>query len=194
MPYIKQKAHQTKKKVPVLLLIVIAAVVVAGGAVTVYLVNKHNQKPAVTASQNTKGEPAATPATAPPANSSSTSDKSTSGTSQPGDNKSNSDSNSQVTLVDPTGDFVSAHHIKLDSPISSVCNTTTAASCTIKFVSNGVTKSLKLQTTDRGGSTYWDWKAKDIGLTAGTWQISAVATLGSQTKTTADATSLEVSE
>lgn len=181
-------------KTPVLLLVTAAAVVLAGAAVTVYLVNKHNQKPAATASQNTKGEPAATPVPAPRGNSSSTSDNSTSGASQPGDNKSNSDSDSQVTLASPTGDFVSAHHIKLDSQISSVCNTTTAASCTIKFESNGVTKSLKLQTADRGGSTYWDWKAKDIGLTPGTWQISAVATLGSQMKTTADATTLEVSE
>ncbi|TAH36646.1 hypothetical protein EYC59_00520 [Candidatus Saccharibacteria bacterium] len=120
--------------------------------------------------------------------------------SQPGDTKSNSGSDTTATLASPSGDFVSNHHPNLGSypapnTLSSVCTTTPGASCTITFKNNGVTKSLPKQTADRAGSVYWNsWTLQSIGLTAGSWQVQAVATLGDQTKTADDAMALVVAQ
>jgi hypothetical protein len=116
---------------------------------------------------------------------------------QPGDQKSNNGGDSTTVLINPSGDFVSNHHPNLSgtpapNTISSVCTTTPGAQCTITFSKGGVIKSLPVQTTDREGSTYWNWKLQDIGLSQGTWEIKAIATLGAQTKSATDAISLEV--
>ncbi|HUD06062.1 MAG TPA: hypothetical protein VMR18_04090 [Candidatus Saccharimonadales bacterium] len=102
-------------------------------------------------------------------------------------------------LLAPTGDFVSDHHPNLSgSPapntMSSVCTTTPEATCIITFTNNGVAKHLASETTDSNGSAYWYWKLQDIGLTAGSWQIQAIATLNGQTKTASDAMELVVSQ
>ena len=118
-----------------------------------------------------------------------------------GTTKSNNsiNTNSNAVLLPPTGDFVSDHHPNLSgSPapntMSSVCTTTPDATCTIVFTKSGVTKYLAGETTDSNGSAYWYWKLQDIGLTAGSWQIQATATLNSQTKTASDAMDLVVSQ
>ncbi len=128
------------------------------------------------------------------------SDTSSDTSSQPGDAKSNSGSNSTATLIAPSGDFVSNHHPNLGSypapnTLSSVCTTTPGATCTITFKSNGVTRSLPEQTADRGGSVYWNnWTLQSIGLTTGSWQVQATATLSNQTKTADDAMALVVAQ
>jgi len=142
-----------------------------------------------TAGQLTKGE----------SQPSSTSQSSTGQTTQPGDDKSTTGGgNDTTTLIAPSGNFVSNHEPNLSgSPapneLASVCNTTSGATCQIAFTKDGVTKALPEQVTDRGGSTYWTWKLQDIGLTAGTWSITAKATLNNQMKTTNDALNLAVS-
>jgi len=108
-------------------------------------------------------------------------------------------SNSSTTLVAPSGDFVSDHHPNLSgSPapntMTSVCNTTAGASCQIFFTNNSVVKSLPSQVANSGGSVYWNWTLQSVGLTAGSWQIKAVATMGTQTQSTNDATTLVVSQ
>lgn len=150
----------------------------------------------VTAGQNTKGEP-----TKPTANNTAQKDTSTPVPSTPTSPQTSKDSPSVSTAIlsAPSGDFVSNHHPNLSgSPapnrISSVCTTTPGASCTISFTKNGVTKSLPAQTTDAGGSTYWDWKLQDIDLSVGNWQVVATATLNSQTKTVNDPLLLEVAQ
>lgn len=60
----------------------------------------------------------------------------------------------------------------------STCTTTPGAFCQILFKSGGVTNQLPAQKTDANGSTVWDWGIKAIGLTPGTWQVTAVATNG----------------
>ncbi|MEO6513738.1 MAG: hypothetical protein ABIO22_03665 [Candidatus Saccharimonadales bacterium] len=120
-------------------------------------------------------------------------------TTQPGDTKSNTGSAVTLALIAPTGDFVSNHHPNLSgSPapntISSVCTTTPGASCTISFTKDGVTKSLPTQTTDRAGSAYWNWKLQDINLTAGSWNITAAATLSGQTKVASDPMDIVVAQ
>ena len=115
------------------------------------------------------------------------------------DKDSDATTPTNAELKDPTGTFVSNHHPNLGgSPapneIQSVCVTTSGAYCEIIFTKDSVTKSLPKQLTDRGGAAYWTWKLQDIGLTKGSWQVQAKATLGSQTKTADDAATLEVNE
>src|SRR5690606_17218727 len=102
-----------------------------------------------------------------------------------------------ANLITPFGNFVSNHRPNLSgSPapntLSSVCNTTPGASCTISFTKDGTTKSLPAQTADANGATYWNWKLQDIGLTTGTWKVQANASLNGQTKSASDALDLVV--
>lgn len=150
----------------------------------------HDRPVAVTAGQNTKGEPIPNPE-----QTSSPGDQPTDSQSSGSDKKNNEAPTAQ--LIAPRGNFVSNHRPNLGgSPapnrIASVCTTTSGATCVINFTKDGVTKSLPAQTTDRGGSTYWDWKLQDIGLTEGAWKVTATATLGSQSQSADDAINLEV--
>ena len=150
----------------------------------------------VTASPDTKGEPS-TSQTASNSDKSSQNSSTPTTSSQPGDQKSSSSGSTGGTLLSPAGDFVSAHkNVPSSASLSSVCNTTAGATCKISFTStNGTVKSLDSQTTDRGGSTYWNsWSPKAIGLTTGSWTVQAIASLNGQTKTSSDALPLEVSE
>lgn len=103
-----------------------------------------------------------------------------------------------VTLQAPSGTFVSDHHPSLtnangaSSSEVSVCTTTAGATCYLKFTKDGVIKTLPVQTTDGSGSTSWRWDVQTAGFTAGTWQITAVAILGNQTKMTTDGFPFEV--
>jgi hypothetical protein len=97
-------------------------------------------------------------------------------------------------LLDPTGNFVSAHkNVPKSASLSSVCNTTSGAECKIVFTNGSTSKSLDPQTTDSNGSSFWNsWSPEDIGLTSGSWQVQAVATLNGQSKTSTDAMKLEI--
>lgn len=147
-------------------------------------------KTAPTANEYTKGEPKN--------KSGSTSNNKTTTNNNQTVDTSKKGSESTYNLIAPIGDFVSNHHPNLvgsPSPnlISSVCTTTPGASCQINFTKGGITKSLYAQTTDEGGSAYWDWKLQDIGITTGSWSIEATASLNGQIKSTKDTSNLEVS-
>lgn len=112
------------------------------------------------------------------------------------DHNSNTPTNNQPPKK-PTGTFVSNHHPNLSgrpapNEIQSTCETSAGVQCQIIFTKDGVTKSLPAQTTDRGGAAYWTWKLQDIGLTEGSWKVTAKATNGSQSATADDAINLEV--
>jgi|SRR5579862_1146368 len=106
------------------------------------------------------------------------------------------------TLITPFGDFVSNHNPGAPdqngnpTPTSetSVCDTTPGATCYISFTnSNGQTTQLPTQTAGSDGSTSWDWDvSQDAHLTKGEWQITAVASLNGQTKSTNDPTKLTI--
>lgn len=155
-------------------------------------------KHAVSGSPATKGEPTPSSPGLDSSNQPSQTNSAPSGT-QPGDQKSESGgAATTAALISPSGNFVSNHRPNLSgnpAPASetSVCTTTPGASCSITFTKDGITKSLTPQTTDRGGSAYWNWKLQDIGLTGGSWHIQAIASLGDQTKTADDALNLQVS-
>lgn len=95
----------------------------------------------------------------------------------------------------PWGNFVSNHSPGKDgAPTSEVstCNTTPGATCTVQFIKGGVSRNLETKTTDSNGSVSWSWDIKDANLSSGKWQITAVATLNGQSKSTSDQLSLEV--
>jgi len=149
-----------------------------------------------TASQNTKGEASSNGSSAD-----KTSDTKTGASTEPGDEKSNSDTATSSTEppLTPAGNFISNHHPNLSgSPapntISSVCTTSPGASCVISFTKDGATKSLEAQTTDRGGATYWNWKLQDIGLTSGSWKVTATASLNDKKVSSEDAMNLEIAQ
>lgn len=128
--------------------------------------------------------------------SSSTAGSGNDNTTVPDDETSKLPTNTSKKLIAPQGPFVSNHAPSAAHPtINSACNTTSGATCQILFTKDGVTKTLPAQTTDLGGATYWNgWKPKDIGLTPGEWKITAKVSLGSQTKTAADALPLKITE
>jgi hypothetical protein len=104
-------------------------------------------------------------------------------------------SSGSTRLIAPSGNFVSNHHPgENGSPTNeeSVCNTTPGAQCSISFTKGSVTKSLPVKTADSGGATFWEWSPDSIGLSPGTWHVSATASLGAKTLSTKDATELEV--
>ena len=161
----------------------------------IHLYNKH--APA-TGSSYTKGEPQTSSKPSATNNSNTTNPSTSHGTQQTDKGNSSAGSVAAVGLLSPTGDFVSNHHPNLSgssasNSVTSVCNTTPAASCTISFTQNGITKSLSAETVDSGGSAYWNWTLKDVGLTTGSWSIQAAASLGGQTKTATDAMMLTIS-
>lgn len=99
----------------------------------------------------------------------------------------------------PTGTFVSNHRPNLSgkpapSSETSTCTTTPGAQCKISFSMNGIVKSLPTQQTDGNGNTSWTWTLQDIGLTTGSWKISATAINGTKTANATDQLDLVVAE
>lgn len=200
MNYTRSK-HSAKKITPVVWVVIgvlVLGAIFAGLELTNVTHFFHKDKSVVldvSSKTPTKGGATGSNQKGEPQTSTSPSSSTTNG-SQPGDAKSNS--GATTSLLTPSGVFVSNHHPNLGGTpapytMSSVCTTTPGATCTIKFTKNGITKSLAARTVDSNGSAYWDWKLQDIGLTAGSWQIQAVATLNGATKTASDIQSLEVS-
>lgn len=104
-------------------------------------------------------------------------------------------SGSGASLTPPLGNFVSNHFPGQNGTSTkeqSVCNTTPGAACYIQFTNtgNGKTTRLAEQTVGQQGFVLWDWDANT--LTAGTWEIKAVASLNGQAQSATDSIKLEV--
>jgi len=117
--------------------------------------------------------------------------------SDKGTGSGSGDTTSTTPPLTPSGNFVSNHKPNLGGTPApnneqSSCTTTPGASCDITFTKDGVTKSLGAKTTDGNGSAFWSWTLQSVGLTEGTWEIKAVATLNGQTTSANDALSLAV--
>jgi hypothetical protein len=98
-------------------------------------------------------------------------------------------------LSAPSGIFISNHRPGQNGSglvEASQCITTPAAKCYIKFTQKDVVKTLPTRTVDSEGSVFWEWNIKEAGLTNGSWTVTAVASLGNQTKSTTDSLTLEV--
>ncbi|MHB1864849.1 MAG: hypothetical protein ACYCPS_01630 [Candidatus Saccharimonadales bacterium] len=133
-------------------------------------------------------------------NSHSTETKQTNSNTGGSSTTSINNSSTYETLIQPNGNFVSDHHPNLSGyPLSnietSVCNTTPRSYCQISFSMNGITHNLAMEQTDAGGAAYWNnWSLQSIGLTSGSWKITATATLNGQSKSTNDPLDLVVSQ
>lgn len=105
---------------------------------------------------------------------------------------------SSLPLYAPHGEFVSNHNPgKNGSPTqeTSVCNTTPGASCYITFTNGSISTKLPTKTADSSGTVYWYWDVKDDAhLSNGSWTIKAVATNGTDTKTTTDDIPLRIGQ
>jgi hypothetical protein len=100
-------------------------------------------------------------------------------------------------LITPSGSFVSNHHASISgthgpNQEQSVCNTSPGAYCDIIFTNGDQSKSLGKKVADESGNSYWNWSIPSIGLTQGSWQISATASASQQTKSSTDSLNLEV--
>ncbi len=102
---------------------------------------------------------------------------------------------STSSLIAPYGSFVSNHQPGTNNSSlqeQSYCYTTPSAICYIKFTNGQTTTQLPSQTVNSQGFTSWSWNINDAHLTSGQWQITAVATLNGQTKSTDDQIKLVV--
>lgn len=99
----------------------------------------------------------------------------------------------------PNGQFVSNHAARLSggaiySTESSTCLTTPGAYCQIQFQMGDTIRTLPKKLTDANGNVVWEsWTLGDVGLSAGAWDITAIASNGSHTASTKDAIQLTVS-
>jgi hypothetical protein len=171
---------------------VVVLLLLAAAAYLTY--NHYSSKPTaqhlVSAGQATKGQ-----ANQPASSTTDGIQSSSQGTSSPGTAKtSTGSSQTSAPLTAPSGSFVSNNTVTETSQITSVCTTTPGAQCKITFTNGSTVKSLPSETTDSSGSVYWfNWTPQSYGITQGTWKITGIATLGSQTQSTNYAQSLEVS-
>lgn len=117
----------------------------------------------------------------------------------PGGN-TGSNAGAQAELIAPSGNFVSSHTLPLSASAESVCITTINAVCEITFTNGSTSKSLgsgqaKAGRTDQNGTVTWPvWTPASLGLTPGSWTITAKASLGAQSKTTVDTVKLVVTQ
>jgi len=183
----KQKHHYVR-----IAIIAFSVIVVAGVLSFIYYKDHHKTTKItyISANQYTKGQPTQSQ------NSSSTN---STNNGQQSSKSNNASSTNNQTLIAPSGDFVSDHHPNLSgSPapnsMTSVCNTTPGATCQISFTMGSTVKSLPIQTTDPGGTTYWNWTLQQIGLTQGTWTIKATSSLNGNSLSASDVMSLVVSQ
>jgi len=181
---LKKRSHK--------LLCVLALLIVVLGLLeltnTTHLLHSEKLKPVgTTASAFTKGS--STSASKPSGKSSSKIPPSTATTKQPADENGTTPG----ALIAPWGSFANTYKASINDQMGSTCNTSPGATCQIIFTNGSQTKSVEAQTTDAGGAAYWSWTPKSVGLTPGTWHITAKAVMGSQVKTTSnDPLTLEI--
>lgn len=97
------------------------------------------------------------------------------------------------TLLEPYGTYVSNHTpSSVDQSLDSSCITTPGAICQIQFTMSGITKSLTAETADSSGVAGWTWTPAQVGLTAGSWKVSMLASLKGQLKSSNDLIALQI--
>jgi hypothetical protein len=148
----------------------------------------YHQKP-ITLSEYNKGEGTGTINVSPGSNSIAPSSETNNNSKDVGPSKT-------AGPDTPSGNFVSSHKVSLAAGgnIASTCNTTPGANCSIIFSNGTITKALPARMADAGGAAYWNWQVSDLGLTVGTWQIKASASLNGQEAESSDALDLVVKD
>jgi len=173
---------------------------------TTYIFHKHNISSTIPVTSPTSDKiPSSSPpqtTTTPTNPNTQPSSNSSPSTSTPLDTTQNTSTNSLnskstnasngTVLVAPWGQFVSSHSAVQDSSEQSACNTTPGASCFIQFTQGSNIRVLPTKTADNNGSVIWNWNLGSANITSGSWKITAISTLSGQSKSTSDATTLEV--
>lgn len=181
------------------ILIFVAGLLILATGVWAISTNRHKPKSGIipTISQGGQTATAKGNSSAEKQTSTNAATNSTSSTTSTSAKNAGSAASSDNTLT-PSGTFVSNHKPSLGSTSApsqeqSVCNTLPGATCVIQFVNkDGITKTLPTQAVGSSGSVIWNWDVKQAGFSQGSWQITAVASLNGQTKTTADALPMQV--
>jgi len=190
-----QKSKRSRWSNPWLIPAIILVIIAVGA--TAY-VRHHDKSKSVSTTKIQTNNGVATPTTNVPGGSPS-STASGIGQSKGPSSGSSSSISSGVTPGAPIGNFVSNHRPNLSGSPSpnaetSNCTTTPGATCQIEFTMGSTTRSLAAQTTDASGNTAWyNWTLQSIGLTGGTWHVTAVAANGDKTVTAKDVNALVVS-
>ncbi len=110
----------------------------------------------------------------------------------------NTTSQQNITLISPTGSFVSNHNPSLSnsalSTEQSTCNTNPGVSCNITFTNTSTNNTISLgsKTTNSSGSAYWTWTLQGVGLTQGNWKITATSSYNQESKSVNDSLLLSV--
>jgi hypothetical protein len=100
--------------------------------------------------------------------------------------------NSKTANADPNVPGDHSPSLRNSSSEASVCSTTPDVQCKITFTQGSVVKQLATQTTDGNGNTNWYWQLSDVGLGAGSWHVTAIATNGIMNATNNDPTVITV--
>jgi hypothetical protein len=108
----------------------------------------------------------------------------------------NTNTNTNTPIIKPSGEFVSNHipgQNNTPQEEYSNCLTNPGATCVISFTNGSITKSLSSEVADSTGTATWQtWTPASLGLTIGSWTISAKVTLGQQSASTQDSRLLEI--
>lgn len=185
------------KKSKKVILLPIILLLLAGGTVGYLMINNQLSKPTVTTTDAGKkivSDPNVPHETKKPTVSGS------SGFSTEKDNPNNQQPAapaSNTTPRTPTGTFVSNHRPHLSgtptpNTESSTCTTTPGATCVITFTKGSTTRTLTSKKADAQGNVLWNWSLQQIGLTEGTWKITAIASNGDLTAKATDEIDLAV--
>ncbi len=194
--------RKKKKSSKAPLFTILAAIVVAGGITTVALLH-HTPKTPTTASKTSNQSATiklttnSSDSSAPPSSNPDIPTP-TPVTNVPGATTPPASSNGPTA---PSGTFVSDYSATMSTQEDSSCNTTVGATCTITFknVANGSTVSLSPMVAGTSkdaqeSSAIWSsWTPSSIGLSQGTWQVSATATLNGGSQTTTSQVTLDIS-
>lgn len=154
-----------KKKRTLIILISTVVVLLAGG---IFVLVEHNKKSTIQANQSqtqSKNPGGATTqtATTPDTNNTATTTRS---------------------LPTPTGQILSSATTSLSSGamLESTCQTVSGATCDLKLTSpDGTIKYVGAKPVDSSGQVLFDWSAKQIGLSTGTWKVQAITQKDGQT-------------
>lgn len=195
MPYLANK----KNKKPSKKLLIIILIVLILAAVGFWLWHKNSSTPTnPTIPTNTNNPAVANPNV--PGGSDENPATEADGSKDKGSNTPGTAPDTSVQPATPSGQFVSNHEPNLSghpapNTETSSCNTTPGVLCKITFTSGSVVKSLPAQRTNANGNTLWtNWTLQNVGLTKGTWQITAVAINGTKSASSKDASPLVVSQ
>lgn len=153
------------------------------GVFVIYSSRKHASNTAVVPKQEQQPGTPTTATNTTPSTTPSTA------TTNPSSNESSAGTASaSSTLPAPTGQIVNVDQISLSADIKSstspalisTCQTIVGASCTLK-ISGAQTYTIQPTSSDGNGQFSFEWNAKTVGLTPGSWNVQAIASKGGQT-------------